>query len=450
MKETYKYQDRFHNYPNHRYDKLNEMSYYLNGHIPHCKNHMRLLRGVEYKKFRMKHGIEPITMFSRNTTDRDLQKSFSCKLDRERRCDYIINGAWLLSTPYKLDMAKRALNHCKENYEQFCLENPSYHNKTNHQSHNNKSGNNSHGPFNKRPESLNFKHHHLYNNLHQQHSGQTSTGINSNESTSDDRDSINSEKFFKNLNPQNYLNHAAFINSHKNNNNNHHHNHNQNSENVNLLNSSHLNILNYYLPPEYDCALACMLLAEEECESVGESEILFRRALKAAEFQKEKSHETRHKNIDYEDRYQRDCKLVCYIKARLALCCRRVGKLQESVKLYREISKEYHSNSMSIDSLYDAWIEVCLERQYFADVNQLMTKYDETAHMSTVFIYWFGRVLKNLETRQIFTNPFDLVSKIFKTIFLDFCVIKNPSSSFDFKFNRQFKLISNPKETKRS
>ena len=38
------------------------------------------------------------------------------------------------------------------------------------------------------------------------------------------------------------------------------------------------------ITPEFDCGLACMLLAEEEAETVAESEKLFRRALRFGGF----------------------------------------------------------------------------------------------------------------------------------------------------------------------
>lgn len=87
-----------------------------------------------------------------------------------------------------------------------------------------------------------------------------------------------------------------------------------------------------YITPEYDCALACVMLAEEEAQTIVDCERWFRRALLAAEHQKEKSADSRGKGPDYDQRYQRDYKLVCYIKSRLALCCRRLGKL---LNLYR-------------------------------------------------------------------------------------------------------------------
>ena len=61
-----------------------------------------------------------------------------------------------------------------------------------------------------------------------------------------------------------------------------------------------------YITPAFDCALACMLIAEEEAETVGEADKWFRRALLGAEYQKEKSSETRHKSIEHENRYHRD------------------------------------------------------------------------------------------------------------------------------------------------
>lgn len=69
------------------------------------------------------------------------------------------------------------------------------------------------------------------------------------------------------------------------------------------------------------------------------------------------------------------------------MCCRRLGKLRESLKLYREITRDYHANSMSIDSLYDSMLEVFLEQQSYADVHNLIQRYEGTTHQSTTVVY---------------------------------------------------------------
>ena len=72
--------------------------FYSNMH----KNYMRLLRGVEYKRFNQNKKVDPVTQYSRKLTDNDLRKNFTCKMDRERRCDEIMANAWTLPTEEKI------------------------------------------------------------------------------------------------------------------------------------------------------------------------------------------------------------------------------------------------------------------------------------------------------------------------------------------------------------
>merc|ERR1711972_336525 len=82
------------------------------------RNYMRLLRGAEYRRYQTTMNYDPITDFSRIYTNRDWQETFSCELDKERRCDEIMHNTWMLNTNDKINMAKRALEVSREAFEQ--------------------------------------------------------------------------------------------------------------------------------------------------------------------------------------------------------------------------------------------------------------------------------------------------------------------------------------------
>uniref|UniRef100_A0A672QYY5 Suppression of tumorigenicity 7 like n=1 Tax=Sinocyclocheilus grahami TaxID=75366 RepID=A0A672QYY5_SINGR len=66
-----------------------------------------------------------------------------------------------------------------------------------------------------------------------------------------------------------------------------------------------------------ECAAAYVLLAEEEATTITEAERLFKQALKSA---------------------GKDTNLVVYIKRRLAMCARKLGRIKEAVKMMRDVT----------------------------------------------------------------------------------------------------------------
>ena len=111
-------------YPNSIYDSLSSHTNRYFGHTIHCKNYMRLLRGVEYRQFYLTNKVDPLTAYSRRLTDRDLAKNFSCKLDKERRCDEMMQRAWTMpNLEDKVRVAKMALESCWEIYEESVMKN---------------------------------------------------------------------------------------------------------------------------------------------------------------------------------------------------------------------------------------------------------------------------------------------------------------------------------------
>ncbi|XP_013790619.1 suppressor of tumorigenicity 7 protein-like, partial [Limulus polyphemus] len=104
--------------------------------------------------------------------------------------------------------------------------------------------------------------------------------------------------------------------------------------------------------PEYEsnCATAYILLAEEEATTIIEAEKLFKQALKVAETQYRKSQQLQHQTAQYDALRRRDTNVLVYIRRRLAMCARKLGKLREAVKMMRDVrfSRKMHSSNSHV------------------------------------------------------------------------------------------------------
>ncbi|CAL1281362.1 unnamed protein product [Larinioides sclopetarius] len=120
-----------------------------------------------------------------------------------------------------------------------------------------------------------------------------------------------------------------------------------------------------------ECAPAYILLAEEESSSILESEKLFRQALKVA---------------------GRDTNVLVYTRRRLAMCARKLGKLRESVKIMRDLIKEFPM--MNVFNIHENLIEALLEMQAYADVQAVLAKYDDINLPKSATICYTAALLK--------------------------------------------------------
>nr|KAF6419471.1 suppression of tumorigenicity 7 [Rousettus aegyptiacus] len=87
-----------------------------------------------------------------------------------------------------------------------------------------------------------------------------------------------------------------------------------------------------------ECATAYILLAEEEATTIAEAEKLFKQALKAGDGCYRRSQQLQHHGSQYEAQHRRDTNVLVYIKRRLAMCARRLGRTREAVKMMRDVS----------------------------------------------------------------------------------------------------------------
>lgn len=138
---------------------------------------------------------------------------------------------------------------------------------------------------------------------------------------------------------------------------------------------------------------AIILLAEEEATTIIEVERLLKQALKCAENAYRKSqqlleqghnqdlvHSTK---IVYRFVFretmecivlERNTNILIYVKRRLGMCARKLSKLREATKIFRDLVKEFPM--MSVFNIHENLIEVLLAMQNYADVQGVLAKYD--------------------------------------------------------------------------
>ncbi|KAK3574155.1 hypothetical protein QTP86_003439 [Hemibagrus guttatus] len=133
----------------------------------------------------------------------------------------------------------------------------------------------------------------------------------------------------------------------------------------------------------HECAAAYVLLAEEEATTIIEAERLFKQALKFA---------------------GKDTNLLVYIKRRLAMCARKLGRIKEAVKMMRDtllfkqdefyytLIKEYPLLGML--NIHENLLEALLELQAYADVQAVLAKYDDISLPKSATICYTSALLK--------------------------------------------------------
>ncbi|XP_046881382.1 suppressor of tumorigenicity 7 protein-like isoform X2 [Hypomesus transpacificus] len=121
----------------------------------------------------------------------------------------------------------------------------------------------------------------------------------------------------------------------------------------------------------HECAAAYVLLAEEEAATITEAERLFKQALRSA---------------------GKDINLLVYIKRRLAMCARKLGRIKEAVKMMRDLMKEFPLLGML--NIHENLLEALLELQAYADVQAVLAKYDDISLPKSATICYTSALLK--------------------------------------------------------
>ncbi|GFR74027.1 suppressor of tumorigenicity protein 7-like protein [Elysia marginata] len=155
-----------------------------------------------------------------------------------------------------------------------------------------------------------------------------------------------------------------------------------------------------------ECATAMVLLAEEETTTILESEKMFKQAYKAAESSYRKSQTTQHQNSAQEALHRRDTNVLVYIKRRLAMCARKLGRTKEAVKMMRELLKESPVMNFNI---HENLIEALLELQAYADVQAVLARFDDISLPKSATICYTAALLKARAVADKFSP--DIASK---------------------------------------
>ncbi|XP_069456722.1 suppressor of tumorigenicity 7 protein-like isoform X17 [Ovis canadensis] len=141
-----------------------------------------------------------------------------------------------------------------------------------------------------------------------------------------------------------------------------------------------------------DCATAYVLLAEEEATTIVDAERLFKQALKAGETIYKRSQQCQHQSPQHEAQLRRDTNVLVYIKRRLAMCARKLGRIREAVKIMRDLMKECPPLTML--NIHENLLESLLELQAYADVQAVLAKYDDISLPKSAAICYTAALLK--------------------------------------------------------
>jgi len=157
-----------------------------------------------------------------------------------------------------------------------------------------------------------------------------------------------------------------------------------------------------------ECAPALLLLAEEEAATVSEAEQLLKQALKVAEASYRKSQQSQHQGSLAEGLHRRDTNVLICVKRRLAMCARKLGKLKEAVKMFRDLTKEVPP-ILSMLNIHENLLEALLEMQAYADVQAVLARYDDITLPKSAAICYTAALLKARAVADKFSP--DLASK---------------------------------------
>lgn len=157
-----------------------------------------------------------------------------------------------------------------------------------------------------------------------------------------------------------------------------------------------------------EIATPYILLAEEEATTIVEAEKILKTALKIAETLVKKSQTLQHQGAIAEGIHRRDINVLIYIKRRLAMCARKLGRLKEAVKMFRDLIKEIPP-IMNVLNIHENLLEALLEMQAYADCQAVLAKFDDIKLPKSATICYTAALLKARMVAEKFSP--DMASK---------------------------------------
>ncbi|XP_048479181.1 protein ST7 homolog isoform X2 [Plutella xylostella] len=142
-----------------------------------------------------------------------------------------------------------------------------------------------------------------------------------------------------------------------------------------------------------ECAPALLLLAEEDAPTVQEAERVLRRALRCAEAACKTSSAVANNNSAAADRAKRDAAVLAHVKRRLAMCARRLGRLKDATRMFRELARDAPP-ALTALALHENLIEVLLEQKAYADVQAVLARYDDISLPKSATICYTAALLR--------------------------------------------------------
>ncbi|THD21685.1 Suppression of tumorigenicity [Fasciola hepatica] len=150
-----------------------------------------------------------------------------------------------------------------------------------------------------------------------------------------------------------------------------------------------------------ECATAMILLAEEECSLIVDAEQMYKQAYRVAETALRRSQQMQNHNPAHESMYRRDIHVFVFIRRRLAMCARKLGKLKEAIKMMKDLIKEYPN--LNLFNIHENLIECYLAAQQYADAQAFLLKYDDINYPKSATICYTAALLKARQVADKFS-----------------------------------------------
>ncbi|XP_061710641.1 protein ST7 homolog [Cydia pomonella] len=140
-----------------------------------------------------------------------------------------------------------------------------------------------------------------------------------------------------------------------------------------------------------DCAAALLLLAEEDAPTVAEAERLLKRAWRCAEAAWRVSSGAGAAGVaGSAARARRDAAVLAHVKRRAGMCARRLGRLRDAARVFRELARDGPAPLHAHENL----LEVLLEQRLYLDAQAVVARYDEPSQPPSAAVLYTAALLR--------------------------------------------------------